>query len=108
MVPDLVTVSRNDVRPGKPDPEAFLRAAHLLNAEPARCVVVEDSPVGAAGGLAAGMRVVCFPEPRSGSPLDLPANPEAARDGRELAVFLGLDRPESHLRRAKHHPYLEA
>ncbi len=94
LIPDLVTVSRNDVRHGKPDPEPFLRAAHLLDTAPARCVVVEDSPVGAAGGLAAGMRVVCFPEPRSGAPLVFPADAEVARDGRELAALLGLDHPD--------------
>lgn len=54
--PGLITVSRNDVRIGKPDPEGYLRAAWLLNAAPAECLVVEDSLSGAAAGLAAGMR----------------------------------------------------
>ena len=49
-------MSRNDVRIGKPDPEGYLRAAWLLNAAPAECLVVEDSLSGAAAGLAAGMR----------------------------------------------------
>jgi HAD superfamily hydrolase (TIGR01509 family) len=60
--PRLVSVTINDVREGKPAPEPYLRAAHLLGVEPTRCVVVEDSPTGARSGLAAGMRVLAWPE----------------------------------------------
>jgi HAD superfamily hydrolase (TIGR01509 family) len=56
--PDLVTVTHNDVRAGKPQPEPYLRAAWLLHAAPPDCVVIEDSPTGAAAGVAAGMTVV--------------------------------------------------
>ncbi len=62
LVPRLVTVTINDVRRGKPDPDCYLRAAHLLGVEPEVCVVVEDSPTGARAGLAAGMRVLAWPE----------------------------------------------
>ena len=62
LVPRLVTVTVNDVRLGKPDPEPYLRAAHLLGVEPAACVVVEDSPTGARAGVAAGMHVLAWPE----------------------------------------------
>ena len=61
--PGLVSVSRNDVRRGKPDPEPYLRAAHLLDVEPVECLVIEDSPLGAQAGLAAGMMVAAWPEP---------------------------------------------
>ncbi len=44
--PGLITVSRNDVRDGKPGPEPYLRAAWLLRVEPERCLVVEDSLTG--------------------------------------------------------------
>lgn len=44
----------------KPDPGLFLHAARALGAEPAACVVVEDSVVGVQAGLAAGMRVFAF------------------------------------------------
>jgi len=60
--PDLTTVSRNDVREGKPQPEPYLRAAWLLGLAPARCLVVEDSQAGATAGLAAGMTVIGWPE----------------------------------------------
>ena len=61
--PGLVSVSRNDVRRGKPDPEPYLRAAHLLGVEPGECLVIEDSPLGAQAGLAAAMTVAAWPEP---------------------------------------------
>ncbi len=60
--PGLISISRNDVRKGKPDPESYLRAAYLVDLPPWDCIVVEDSPVGAAAGLAAGMTVVAWPE----------------------------------------------
>ena len=45
---------------GKPDPSGYLRAAELLKVEPADCVVLEDSTVGVASGVAAGMKVVAI------------------------------------------------
>jgi beta-phosphoglucomutase-like phosphatase (HAD superfamily) len=61
--PGLVSVTRSDVRQGKPDPEPYLRAAHLLGVRALDCVVIEDSAVGAQAGLAAGMQVIAWPEP---------------------------------------------
>jgi beta-phosphoglucomutase-like phosphatase (HAD superfamily) len=62
--PGLISVSRNDVVMGKPDPEPYLRAAYLLGAEPKNCIVVEDSIVGAMSGLTAGMTVIGWPDPQ--------------------------------------------
>lgn len=59
--PGLVTVSRNDVRLGKPAAEGYLRAAWLLGVEPSEVIVVEDSASGAAAGMAAGMRTAFVP-----------------------------------------------
>jgi len=42
----------------KPHPDIYLKAAKLLDADPARCVVFEDSHSGAAAAVAAGMRVI--------------------------------------------------
>jgi HAD superfamily hydrolase (TIGR01509 family) len=56
-----LTVSGDDVANGKPHPEPYLTAAGLLGVDPARCVVIEDSPTGAASGAAAGCRVVAIP-----------------------------------------------
>lgn len=56
-VPRLL-IGAGDVRAGKPDPEGYRRAAQALGFEPARCVVVEDTPPGVQAGRAAGARVV--------------------------------------------------
>jgi HAD superfamily hydrolase (TIGR01509 family) len=56
-----VTVCAEDVTVTKPDPEPYLLAAKLLEADPARCVVLEDSPNGVASATAAGCRVVAVP-----------------------------------------------
>lgn len=44
----------------KPEPGLFLHAARALQADPGRCVVVEDSLAGLRAGLAAGMRVFAY------------------------------------------------
>jgi HAD superfamily hydrolase (TIGR01509 family) len=52
--------SATQVANGKPAPDLFLFAAQAMEAEPAQCIVIEDSPLGVAGGLAAGMQVIGF------------------------------------------------
>lgn len=52
--------SSEDVASGKPAPDLFLHAAEQLGADPARCVVVEDSRSGVEAARAAGMRVLAF------------------------------------------------
>lgn len=54
-------VCAEDVSATKPDPEPYLLAAKLLGADPACCVVLEDSPNGVAAGAAAGCQVVAVP-----------------------------------------------
>ena len=51
-------IGGDDVRVGKPDPEAFLLAARVLGVEPAEAVVFEDSSAGLLAARAAGMRSV--------------------------------------------------
>ena len=51
-------VSGWDVTKGKPDPEVFLKAAACIGLEPARCLVIEDVPVGIRAAHAAGMRCI--------------------------------------------------
>jgi HAD superfamily hydrolase (TIGR01509 family) len=45
---------------GKPAPDLFLHAAAHMGAEPARCIVVEDSIPGIAAATAAGMTAIGF------------------------------------------------
>ncbi len=51
-------VSADDVVLSKPHPEVFLRAAELLGAAPADCIVFEDVPKGAEAAQNAGMKAV--------------------------------------------------
>jgi HAD superfamily hydrolase (TIGR01509 family) len=44
----------------KPAPDLFLLAAERMGVAPARCLVVEDSPLGIAAARAAGMKVWLF------------------------------------------------
>ena len=67
--------SASEVRHGKPAPDLFLHAAARMRVDPRNCVVVEDSPVGVAAGVAAGMRVIGF----AGGSHASPALPEHLR-----------------------------
>jgi len=50
--------SFEDVARPKPAPDLYLAAARACDADPAACVVVEDSLLGAEAGIAAGCRVL--------------------------------------------------
>ncbi len=45
---------------GKPAPDLFLYAAKLMNGDPSRCIVIEDSPFGVAAARSAGMEVIGY------------------------------------------------
>jgi beta-phosphoglucomutase len=51
-------VSMEDTQKGKPDPEVFRLAAQRAGVMPARCVVLEDAPVGVQAARAGGMRCI--------------------------------------------------
>ena len=71
---------------GKPAPDLFLHAAQQMGADPARCLVIEDSLTGIRAGLAAGMTVWRF---TGGSHLKgrVLATPEDARPDLQFASF---------------------
>ena len=56
-----LTLAGDEVTHAKPHPEPYLTAASRLGVDPARCVVVEDSPSGVASAEAAGAAVVAVP-----------------------------------------------
>lgn len=51
-------VTSEDCIHGKPDPEIYLKAAHLLGVDPTSCVAFEDSVSGIHSAQAAGMKVI--------------------------------------------------
>jgi len=64
LLPYFQTVATGqDVTRNKPAPDVYLLAAELLGANPARCLVFEDSVAGASSARAAGMTVVAVPSP---------------------------------------------
>jgi beta-phosphoglucomutase-like phosphatase (HAD superfamily) len=48
------SLSNEDVKAAKPDPEIYLQAAKMLGLSPAQCLVVEDNHNGVQAALAAG------------------------------------------------------
>lgn len=55
--------SSSDVSRGKPHPDIYLHAAESMGVrDKARCLVIEDSPLGVTGAVAAGMKVFGYAE----------------------------------------------
>ena len=52
---------------GKPDPEIFLRTAHMLGVDPSDCLVLEDAQNGIEAAYNAGMRSIALPHEHSSS-----------------------------------------
>ncbi|RWC29058.1 HAD family phosphatase [Mesorhizobium sp.] len=52
--------SSSMVKNGKPAPDIFLFAAEKMDARPADCIVIEDSPFGIQGAVAAGMTAIGY------------------------------------------------
>ena len=55
---DHVYSGREHVTRGKPHPDLYLHAAAALGVQPVDALVIEDSPVGVAAGVAAGAQVI--------------------------------------------------
>jgi HAD superfamily hydrolase (TIGR01509 family) len=55
---DKVFSGREHVSRGKPAPDLYLYAANALGVPIERCVILEDSPVGATGAVASGAHVI--------------------------------------------------
>ena len=52
----------------KPAPDLFLFCAEKLGIDAKKCLVIDDSPHGIAGALAAGMTAICFIDPADPRP----------------------------------------
>lgn len=80
--------SAADVAAGKPAPDLFRHAAERMGADTANCVVIEDSPLGVVGGVAAGMTVLGF----TGASHVGDGHADRLRDAGAVAVFDDLSR----------------
>ncbi len=88
---DGALFSAYSVARGKPHPDLFLHAAGVMGAEPSRCVVVEDTPIGVTAAASAGMRVLGYAADADETELRR-AGAEALFDSlTELPALLGLD-----------------
>lgn len=61
---DIFTIrcSADDVPRGKPEPDVYLYAAEKVGVPPAKCLALEDTPVGARAAVAAGMTCYAVPD----------------------------------------------
>jgi HAD superfamily hydrolase (TIGR01509 family) len=69
---------------GKPAPDIFLKAAGMLEAQPAQCIVFEDAPFGIEAARRAGMRAVAICSTHSPEELAGPHVIAQARNFEEL------------------------
>jgi HAD superfamily hydrolase (TIGR01509 family) len=83
--------SADEVERGKPAPDLFLFAAERMGAAPEDCVVIEDSPFGAAAARAAGIAALGYAPDGDGQAL--------AREG--AAVFTSMSELPELLRRGR-------
>jgi HAD superfamily hydrolase (TIGR01509 family) len=82
LFPEETRFSAYSVANGKPAPDLFLHAATSLEVEPARCVVVEDTPSGVTAAVAANMRVLGYAAD---------SDEQALRDAGATAILHSLD-----------------
>lgn len=63
-------ITAEQVKHGKPEPDAYLLGAEQLGLAPQACAVVEDAAAGVLSGLAAGCRVIAVNVPAGSARLD--------------------------------------
>lgn len=57
------SITAEDVKKGKPDPEPYIKGAGKLGIQPEHCLVFEDSDSGITAALTAGMQVIALNNP---------------------------------------------
>jgi HAD superfamily hydrolase (TIGR01509 family) len=80
--------SAAEVERGKPAPDLFLHAARSMGHAPARCAVVEDTPVGIEAARAAGMSAIGFIDNAPREALVAAGAHQTLTDMRELPALL--------------------
>ena len=61
---NIIHSAENEIA-GKPNPAVFLSTAKMLNVQPNKCLVLEDSKAGMNAGINANMRTIVIPEKNS-------------------------------------------
>lgn len=89
LIPEDACFSAYSVAHGKPAPDLFLHAAATMGAQPAGCVVVEDTPSGVTAAVSAGMRAIGYAADSDEQALR-DAGAEVLHSLGELPVLLGL------------------
>lgn len=89
--PETARFSSYSVAHGKPAPDVFLHAAASMGAEPAGCVVVEDTVSGVTAAVSAGMRALGYAADSDEGALHDAGAPEILRSMDDLAGMLGLE-----------------
>ena len=90
LFPPARRFSAHAVARGKPAPDLFLLACKTVGVEPARCVVVEDTPSGVTAAVAAGMRALGYAADSDEQAL-LDAGAAVLGSLEELPGLLGLE-----------------
>ena len=60
-LPFATTISSDDVKNTKPDPEGYLKAAAQVGADIRNCLILEDSATGVRAAQASGAKVIAVP-----------------------------------------------
>jgi HAD superfamily hydrolase (TIGR01509 family) len=79
-------ICAEDVSSGKPDPECYLKAVELTNADPDCSWVVEDAEIGIRAARAAGLKQIFV-----GKAAQLPGGAVPAASLKEILTVLGID-----------------
>jgi len=90
--------SASAVEQGKPSPDLFLYAAREMGADPAACLVIEDSVPGVQGAAAAGMEVYGF---TGGSHISGPAQGERLTAAGAALIFTDMTELPNLIRRRR-------
>jgi beta-phosphoglucomutase-like phosphatase (HAD superfamily) len=78
--------SGHELPRSKPAPDVYLAAAAAVGIDPARCLVIEDTEIGATAGVAAGATVYGYCPPEAGHD-----TPRALRDAGASVVFTRME-----------------
>jgi HAD superfamily hydrolase (TIGR01509 family) len=93
LFPDHAFFSAYQVPRGKPHPDLFLHAAHVMGAAPGDCLVIEDTPSGVTAAVRAGIPVLGYAADSDEHALHR-AGAQTFHSMHDLPAILGLGSPD--------------